>query len=119
MVNVELTLVSGSRETLDGVEQYLARAGARLATALRLEDAPQKAHGARVVVLFADDYPEDAVRRVVDELSAELIVIVTADVDAWTTAGRPSRVVVLQRPAWGWMLLDAIRTGLSERTGAR
>jgi hypothetical protein len=116
VVNLKLALVSTNRETLDGVQDYFKRVGAKLSTVPRLEDTREKANGVDVVVLFADDYPREAVLRVVGELSVKLIIVVTAEVNAYEP--RPAgdgvpRVLVLARPAWGWMLLDAARLAVS------
>jgi hypothetical protein len=49
-------------------------------------------------------------------LSVKLVVVVTSEVAlfraAIARASLGSKVVVVQRPAWGWMLLDAVRACL-------
>jgi DNA-binding NarL/FixJ family response regulator len=119
MLDRTITVLSNNLETLDGVQQYLQRAGARARSASRLEDAATCAADADAVVLFADDYPRASSLRAFAQLRAErpsaLLVVVTEDVDAFTSLARAERgvggVVVLRRPAWGWMLVDAIRGG--------
>jgi len=113
MIPLRLALISNDRETLDGVKDYFERAGARLRATNRLEEASDTAAGAEAVVFFADDYPLEEARAAVAGLSVRLVVIVTADVAAFNACrkGRASaeRIVVLPRPAWGWVLLEAIR----------
>ena len=111
-MNVSIALASTNRETLDGVQEYFTRVGARLSNFSKLDDARRKTVGVDVVVLFADDYPREVVLRAVAELSVKLIIVVTGEVSAYTPRapkeGAP-RVLILARPAWGWMLLDAVR----------
>lgn len=111
-----LALISADRETLDGVRDYFERAGARVRTTSRLDEAHDASAGADAVVFFADDYPADESSQVLSAFSAPVLVVVTADLvgfnarrRTWSHAGR---VVVLPRPAWGWVLLDAVQLGL-------
>jgi DNA-binding response OmpR family regulator len=121
MLDRSIIVVSNNPETLDGVQQYLQRAGARTYNASRLEDADAGAPSADAVLLFADDYPRaaalEAFTRFRAARPATLLVVVTEDVAAFAMPARTesaaSRVVVLRRPAWGWMLVDAIR-GVAE-----
>jgi hypothetical protein len=88
--------------------------GARMiAIPLRLA-LVSNAAGADAVVFFADDYPLEEARGAVAGLSVRLIVIVTADVSAFNACRKErasdERIVVLPRPAWGWVLLEAIRS---------
>lgn len=119
MLDRRITVVSNNRETLDGVQHYLRRAGARTRTVSRLELADAASAGEDAVLLFADDYPRDAALRAFARLRAAqpatLLVVVTEAVEAFAPPARADRgggpVVVLRRPAWGWMLVDAIRGG--------
>ncbi len=115
-LNLRLALISNDRETLDGVQQYFQRLGARISIAPRLEDAAARTSGADAALLFADDYPHEEALRVIPALSVKLVVVVTADVGNFRVSlpaeRRADRVLVLPRPAWGWMLLDAVRHGV-------
>src|SRR5258706_312135 len=119
MLDRKVTIVSNNRETIDGVREYLHRAGARAAGAVLLEDAPAAAAGSDAVVFFADDYPRDRALATFANLRATQptirLVVVTEATEAFAAVllpGAPSHgVVVLRRPAWGWMLLDAVRGG--------
>ncbi len=117
MLDRKIVLVSNNRETLDGVRAYLQRAGANLSGTARLDDASAAATGADAVVLFADDYPRqaalDTATTLRQLLPRTLLVVVTDDVHAFTPASFARdgcSVVVLRRPAWGWMLVEAVRT---------
>jgi hypothetical protein len=115
MLDRTIAIVSNNPETLDGVQQYLRRVGARALAASRLEDVDAVNADADAVLLFADDYPRAVALRAFARLRASrpatLLVVVTEDVAAYAARaeGSASRVVVLRRPAWGWMLVDALR----------
>jgi|SRR6266540_6316122 len=119
MFDRKITLISNSRETLDRVHKYLERTGARLSTAARLEDALMAAATANAILFFADDYPrQDALAALASlrrTLPATLLIVVTDAVEMFTPSVRGDRtashVIVLQRPAWAWMLVDALRAG--------
>lgn len=124
MLDRKITLVSSCRETLDGVREYLGRAGARSTSASSLEEAQVNSTGADAIVLFADDFPLPAalstfaaLRRA---LPSTLIVVVTEAVDEFSPevgSGQSDEcAVVLRRPAWGWMLLDAVLAGAGGAT---
>lgn len=83
-----------------------------------MEHAAEEASDADAIVLFADDYPQEAVVSTVARLSARLVVIITGRSNDFEPlrARRDlrTRVIVLSRPTWGWMLLDAVRAGTSD-----
>jgi hypothetical protein len=118
LFDFKLTLVSSDPDTLWGVHDYLARSGASLSSTSRLEQASEEASDADAIVLFADDYPHDAVVSTIAGLSSRLVVIVTGRGSEFEPlrARRDlrTRVIVLPRPTWGWMLLDAVRVGTSD-----
>jgi hypothetical protein len=119
LLSLKLLLVSSNRETLDGVQEYFKRVGARLSSARQLDEVGDKASGVDVVVMFADDFSHDKVRETVARLKTRLVIIVTAEDRAFTPSRKPKpgeqRILVLARPAWGWMLLDAVRLALPPR----
>jgi hypothetical protein len=112
-LDLRLTLVSTDPETLDGVQQYFERRGATVASAARLEKAASSVRVSDGVIVFPDDYPFRQALSFVLTLDVKVIVVVTADVERFQSSLRdaaPSKnVLVLRRPAWGWMLLDAVR----------
>ena len=114
MLDRTITILTSSRETLDGVEAYLRGAGARASGASRPEEIARANGRVDAVLFFADDYPRIEAKRAFDALqrddSIAVLVVITASVDDFRTAReKDPRVVVLRRPAWGWMLVDAIR----------
>lgn len=116
-----LAIVSTDRETLDGVKDYFERAGARVRTTSRLDEAADDTADADAVVFFADDYPAEAGASFLSGLAARLVIVVTANLPEFNASRanwrRTRPVVVLSRPAWGWVLLDAVRAGLDDRSG--
>lgn len=112
-LDLRLTLVSTDPETLDGVQQYFQRMGATVASSVRLEPATSGVRVADGVLVFSDDYPFKQALSFVLSLDVKVIVVVTADVERFQSSLRDAacskHVMVLQRPAWGWMLLDAVR----------
>jgi hypothetical protein len=115
MVPLKLALISNDRETLDGVTLYFERAGARVRSTTRLEEIGETTSSADAIIFFADDYPSAEAECAVSTFSARLTVVVTAEVAAFNACcarrTQIGRVVVLPRPAWGWVLLEAIRSG--------
>jgi hypothetical protein len=110
----KLTLVSA--DALPSVEDYLRHFGARVSSTARLgelEDIAEAA-GADAVVLFADDYSPEDVRATVRGLSLRLTVIVTTDRAEYESLHGECRsvVIILPRPTWGWVLLEAVRSGV-------
>lgn len=117
LFDFKLTLVSNDPDTLWGVRDYLARSGASLSSTSRLEHASE-ASDVDAIVLYADDYPHDAVVSTIARMSSRLVVIITGHSGDFEPlrARRDlrTRVIVLPRPTWGWMLLDAVRAGTSD-----
>ena len=114
MLDRTITILTSSRETLDGVEQYLRGAGARASGASRLEEIARVNGRVDAVLFFADDYSRTEAKRAFESLqrdaSIAVLVVITASVDDFRAArDADPRIVVLRRPAWGWMLVDAIR----------
>lgn len=114
-LDLRLLLVSAERETTNGVKGYFARTRAALSCTIRLEEALEKARGADGVLVFSDDYRFEQALSFVLQLRARVIVVVTADAerfrDSLRTTGSTTNVIVFRRPAWAWMLLEAVRDG--------
>jgi hypothetical protein len=121
LLGVKLTLIGKDPRTMDGVQQYLARAGAGVRTTALLEEAQAFAVGADVAIVFADHYPRQLALSTVLELSVGTLIVVTAEVGFFSvprTGGSVApRVFVLCSPVWGWMLLDAVRSGMGGNAG--
>lgn len=70
---------------------------------------------AHAVVLFADDYAAEDVRCAVQACAERIAVVVTshrAEYEA-LRGELPNVVIILPRPTWGWVLLDAVRAAVS------
>jgi len=122
LFDFKLTLVSSDPDALWGVRDYLTRSGASLSSTSRLEHASEDASDADAIVLFADDYPHEAVVSAVAGFSSRLVVIITGRSNEFdqlrARQDLRTRVIVLPRPTWGWMLLEAVRAGTSNEPGA-
>jgi hypothetical protein len=121
LLDVTLTLIGNDRETLDGVQQYFLRAGARVRTTAWLESAHSYVASSDAVILFADHYSPEFALRTALELCVGTLIIVTAEVGFFTPSRTAQsvapRVVVLRSPVWGWMLLEAVRSGTRGNAG--
>jgi hypothetical protein len=113
-----VSIVSNNPETLDGLQAYLREAGVACRTTSAIRHvASSVAELASVAVIFPDDF--DAVD--VDALLYNLrrhrpklfALIVTRDPNRYRSPagadGKASLPVVLPKPSFGWVILDAIR----------
>jgi hypothetical protein len=128
--SVHVTIVAASAETLDGLQTYLSLAGLGARGTRRLGDfgrAPCTA-----VVLFPDEFSVRDVLRELARLRRDhprvLPLLVTREpqrfVDGAASKGSGPAPIVIPKPAWGWTILDAIRSAIeaqseSGRTDAR
>src|SRR6187549_584258 len=109
----DVSVISECDQTVQGTLDYLRRAGMN-AWAVRVDDADCET-SRDGVVLFADDFPREVVLSALIGLrrSCTVLVIVTDDVNAFARRldddVRCGRLVVLQRPVWGWMLVEALQ----------
>jgi hypothetical protein len=121
-----VTIVSRNPETLDGLQQYLGRAGvpSRTTAALRNLDAVAPEH-ATVTVIFPDEFSEEAVLATVGQLrrtrSRLLTLLVTraprrllSSICRDDDDERLPMPTILPKPLFGWQILDAIRAHLTE-----
>jgi hypothetical protein len=117
LLEVKLTLIGKDHGTMDGVQEYFLRAGARVRTTSWLEEASSCAADADAVILFADHFPRQLALKTSLELGVGTVIVVTAETGyfsiARTTERLAARFLVLRSPVWGWMLLDAVRSGMS------
>jgi len=113
----QVTLIADNPETLDGLQAYLAGVGVASRTTRVLRDAALILPGSSALVLFPDDFALKDVERRLAFLRASrpelLIVLVTSSPGRFRSAlDRDDRClspVVLPKPAFGWVILDAIR----------
>jgi hypothetical protein len=114
---VQVTIVANSAETLDGLQAYLSRVGLAARCTRELVDA--HAAPCSAVVFFPDDFSREEVVRALERLWREspnvLPLVITGEPERYLrvalTEGKGRALVVMPRPAWGWMILDAIRGG--------
>ncbi len=107
---LRIAVVSALAETRRAMRGYLEAVEAEVRTASTLADLAVVASGAAALVLFADDFPHGRVLTALAALVAAGgpgIVVVSEDVEMAKDA---RQVVAVPRPAWGWMVLDALRT---------
>jgi hypothetical protein len=111
-------VVSSNPETLDGLTQYFSKAGVPSESrrcANPLAELPRALSG---LVVFPDDYIEHEIANYLFMVRTRrpglTIVVVSRDAQAYramtTVEGHPLHAVVLARPAFGWAILDAIRS---------
>jgi hypothetical protein len=119
-----VTIVSRNPETLDGLQQYLGRAGipSRTTAALRKLDLVAPEH-ATVSVIFPDDFSEEAVLATVAELRRKrprllTLLITRAPKRLRSSLGngddRLPMPIIMPKPLFGWQILDAIRAHHTE-----
>ena len=115
--NSHVVIISASDETSRELGQYLAGAGVRAATRTELSHEHVTASG-RAVVLFPDDFAaEDAIEHLRAARAAQpaaRLVVVTAHPQRFERAvardGSGLGLIALPRPAFGWAILEAIRS---------
>lgn len=121
-----VTIVSNHKETLHGLEEYLARAGIRCngtRSLGRILDLTPPSTA--VVVVFPDEYPSSVVDGSLSLLHRDrphrLVVIVTNEPQRFergnSATGTPGPLVI-PKPAWAWTILDAIRARLDSTKAA-
>lgn len=114
---IQVTIVAASAETLDGLRAYLSLAGLGARGTRRLGDvhlAPCSA-----VVLFPDEFLLDEVLGELSRLRRDrpgiLPLLVTREPERYgevaQAEGKGRAPIVIPKPAWGWTILDAIRSG--------
>ncbi|MCC7539102.1 MAG: hypothetical protein IT379_22965 [Deltaproteobacteria bacterium] len=119
---VHVTIVSGNPHTVAALERYLGAAGVSTDRTLDLARCSELAPGSSAIVLFPDDFATTAVLDAVTPLLARVppvfLVLVTRTPQRFATLGDPARrsqdgPVVLPRPAWGFTILDALRSRIA------
>lgn len=113
---IRVTIVSANAETRDGLQSYLAQAEVDASTTHELA---MSAPAPDAAVYFPDEY---AVDTAVDALASSrkshptmIVVIVTRQPQVFlrALAEDGGALVVVPKPAWGWVILDAIRDQLA------
>lgn len=116
----QVTIVSASPETLDGLQSYLHSAGVAARGTRRLEDCCDLTVSFTVaVVLFPDDFAWESVAATVADIGARgpgiLRVLVTGRPKTFEPlVGDRANLLIVPRPVWGWTILDAIRAHVDQ-----
>jgi len=115
---LHVTVVSDNAETQDGLQAYFDRSGVKTrgTRALRVPEAI--ASTTTAVVLFPDDFDHPGVLALIAELRRTrprlLLLLITREPgrfeDAVAADGRSVVPLILPRPSFGWVILDAIRS---------
>ncbi len=114
----KVIVVANSRETLDGLHSYLANVGVASQTRRTLGVLPPSASA---VVLFPDEMDAQAVVSSIETIRAsrpELQLIVVTSIPqryrpALDADVRSKLPIVLQKPVFGWAIVDALRAHAS------
>ncbi len=113
-----VAVISARRETVDALRAYLESLGVASHGTQGLGDASLVSPATTAVVLFPDEFEASAVVARVSSLRRTraplLLVVVTSTpqrfrpaLDADAQGGSP---IVLPKPAFGWTILDALRS---------
>jgi hypothetical protein len=114
---VHVTIVSGNDDTLDALQTYLNQAGLDARGSRHLDGARTADVPPTAVVFFPDDFAHTNVLREVRRLRREqprvLVVLVTSEphrfADALDVDDDAPAPIIVPKPVWGWIILDAIR----------
>jgi hypothetical protein len=108
-------VVAENPETIDALHDYLSRAGVSLRSSRQLLEVGSIAAHARALVLFPDEFELRQVSQVLAlarSVRARLpILLITGAPQRFTAAlDLTPPPIVLPKPAFGWTILEAIRT---------
>jgi hypothetical protein len=113
---LRVTIVSANPETLDGLQSYLRQAGVDARGTRDIECGAAMDPYPSAAVFFPDEYPADNVLKEIGRLRSErpqlLIVLVTREPQRFAKAldaPEHAPTIVVPKPVWGWVILDAIR----------
>jgi hypothetical protein len=113
---LRVRIIAANEETLDGLQAYLRQAGVDAHGTSQLANEKIGDRGASAVILFPDDFRTNDVLREVDRLLRNkpppLIVLVTREPqrfsDVLEVEEGARAPVLVPKPVWGWVILDAI-----------
>jgi hypothetical protein len=112
-----VAIVADSQDAIAGLEEYLEGAGVVATTSTSLDDSTKIPSTLRAVVLFPDGFHSGNATRWIASVRRRgpklLIIVVTGSPQRIVGALRPelnrSIPLILQKPVFGWTILDAIR----------
>jgi len=114
----QVSIVSNNSETLDGLQEYLAKAGVSCLTTRAIRElAKTPGDAASSAIIFPDDFADVEVIAFLRALRRDrpklLAVLITREPQRYRAAlepdGRSVSPLVMPRPSFGWEILDAIR----------
>jgi hypothetical protein len=122
---LSVTVVASNAETLRALESYLHGAGVAANGTRAIDRVLEMTPLSSVaVILFPDDYPEEAVTKALGALQRErtdvLAVIVSQEPRRFEQLAVRSQhlaPLVIPKPAWAWTILDAVRARLDSDEG--
>jgi len=117
VARLEIAIVADNPETLEALTRYLEGTGLRTHALKHLKPSALAAMPLAAVVLFPDELPAKAVRTAITGLRAArprmLILLVTSNPQSFRAVMDPDGSsllpVTVPKPAFGWVILDAIR----------
>jgi hypothetical protein len=111
-----VAVVASNPETLDGILDYLQRAGVQPMGSRRLEGLLRATPAPTAAVLFPDDFETPDLTRAVAELRrlhpAARLLLITREPQRFKQLAAPDgdwAPLVLPNPSFGWAIVDAIR----------
>jgi len=122
-----VAVIADNPQTLANLDSYFKRLGVTSSGSRSLEGDAAIPSSATALVLFPDDYESSAVEHLVTTLRRTrpklFLVLVTSAPQHFGGAtqpdGRTVPPLVLPRPAFGWTILDAIRSAESRTKQGR
>jgi len=115
-------VVSKNPDTLDGLQSYLRGAGVATSGTRRIAQSGKLCRVSSALIFFPDDFEWDAVVAALENCRRQrpsmLPVLVTQHprrFEALAWPGDGALPLVVPKPAWGFTILDAIRTRLDGR----
>lgn len=117
MARLEIAIIADNPETLEALTRYLEDAGLHVHALKHLKPSALAAMPLAAVVLFPDELPLKAVCAAITGLRAarprSLILLVTSNPQSFRAVmesdGSSLLPVAVPKPAFGWVILDAIR----------
>lgn len=122
----QVAIVADNERTLGDLQAYFERVGLASTGSREILDVLPVPSSVDVLVLFPDGYDATQVDELVSTTrrsrSKLFIILVTSAPQSFARSTQPDgqtmTPVVLSRPAFGWTIVDVIRTGTSPSPGA-
>ncbi|HEY5955804.1 MAG TPA: hypothetical protein VIV60_04590 [Polyangiaceae bacterium] len=116
-----VTIIGDNSKTVEGLEQYLGAAGLRPRSMRQLPEAIDETELGDVVVLFPDEFETALVLSAVETMQKHYprlrLLLVTSTPRTYESrfaVESAPNPIVLPKPAFGWSIVDAIRSEVSD-----